>query len=160
MNLDRLESSIEKAPKDHMIVVIKPDAYFHLQAIMDRFKNEGLEVVESVTRILPLDFVNKVMYRNMPIQIQFENAKHFSQGPSVILMLEGDNSLIDKVVSIIGKNTKPGECDEDSLRYLFGEHDGHEMAGGGQYFRNAIHRGKNEAELQDDMEKFKTFFIE
>jgi nucleoside diphosphate kinase len=154
------ESSQEKEPKDRMIVVVKPDAYFHLQAIIDRFKDEGLEIVESVTKILPLDFVNRVMYRNMPAQIQFENAKHFSQGPSTVLMLEGDNGLIDKVVSIIGKNTKPGECDEDSLRYLFGEHDGHQMAEGGQYFRNAIHRGKNSDEVRDDLEKFKTFFIE
>jgi nucleoside diphosphate kinase len=151
---------IEIDPKNNMVVVVKPDAYFHLPEIMDRLTSEGITITRQSTQMLPLSFVNKIMYKDLPDPIKFETAKHFSQGPSTILLLTGDENLLTKILKITGQETQPGKCDIDSIRYMFGDHDGSDMPQiGKKYFKNAIHRGKNPAEISEDLDKFKTFII-
>lgn len=53
--------------------------------------------------------------------------------------------------------TNPNKCDDSTIRYIFGEHFMRETSDGSQYSRNAVHRGKNEEELKEDLDKFKPF---
>ncbi len=165
------DSSIEQEP-DSMIVVVKPDARDRLQEIISRFEKDGLQIEKQITTILEPTFVNGIMYQyphpdselGEDIEdekfvknrgAQFESAKHFLQGPSTILLLRGDKNIIDKVIKITGLDREPAKCDEDSIRYLFGEHTGYPMAGlNDVYYRNAIHRGKNTEEVNSDKQKF------
>jgi len=175
-NLDKIpeiraESSIEKEPEvDSMIVVVKPDARQRLKEIISRFEKEGLRIEKQVTTMLDPTFVNGIMYQYPHPEsdetiddikfvknrgAQFESVKHFMQGPSTILLLKGDKDIIDKVVKITGQERDPAKCSVDSIRYIFGEHEGYQMAGlDDMYFRNAIHRGKNTKEVEEDKEKF------
>ncbi len=159
MKPESIENLIEKEPKNTMIVVIKPDAYFKHEEIKNIFRENGIDIKREVVKMLPLEFVNGEMYTNIPQEVQFENAKHFSQGPSVVLELEGDEDLMEKVIKITGEKTSPSECDEGTIRELFGDKDGIDMINGKKYYRNAIHRGKNAEEVEDDKVKFETVFI-
>lgn len=174
-NLDKIpdidDSTIEQEP-DSMIVVVKPDARNRLQEIIARFEKDGLQIQKQITTMLEPKFVNGIMYHypqpNFELGdtihdqkfvknrgAQFESAKHFLQGPSTVLLLKGRKDIIDKVTKITGSDREPAKCSEDSIRYLFGEHKGHEMAGLDDiYYRNAIHRGKDEQEVYLDKEKF------
>lgn len=167
------ENNPEQEPKlDSMIVVVKPDAQDKLQEIISRFEKEGLKIERQITTILEPTFVNGIMYqyphpneeKGETIEdpkfvknrgAQFESAKHFLQGPSTVILLRGSEDIINKVTEITGLNREPGKCSEDSIRYMFGEHEGHLMAGlDDVYYRNAIHRGKDEGEVKADKEKF------
>lgn len=174
-NLDKVlnisDSSIERKPES-MIVVVKPDARDRLQEIISRFEKDGLQIEKQITTILEPTFVNGIMYQYPHPDFesgetlddqkfiknrgaQFESAKHFLQGPSTILLLRGDKDIIDKVTQITGLDREPGKCSENSIRYLFGEHKGYPMAGLDDiYYRNAIHRGKDKKEVEEDKEKF------
>lgn len=151
--------NIEGGPKNVMIVVIKPDAYFKADKIKEMIKNAGINIEKEVSTILPLDFVNKIMYKNIPDEVRFENAKHFSQAPSIILEVSGDANLLGDVLKLTGEKTNPNECDEGTIRNIFGDKLGFDMPGGKKYYRNAIHRGRDEIEVEDDKNKFKMFFL-
>lgn len=137
-----------------MVVVIKPDAFPHRDKIIKKFKDAGLHIIKSAKRELGDGFVLGIMYKDLPEDIKKETAKHFSAGPSEVILLKGGDDLIQKVISLTGEKTNPRECDEESIRYLFGEHLGRETDDGKTYFKNAIHRAKNPEEQRDDLRKF------
>lgn len=137
-----------------MVVVIKPDAFLHRDKIIKKLKDAGLHVIKSAKRELGDGFVISRMYKDLPEDIKEETVKHFSVGPSEVILLKGGDDLLQKVVSLTGEKTNPRECDQESIRYLFGEHFGRETDDGKTYFRNAIHRAKNIEEQDDDLRKF------
>lgn len=137
-----------------MVVVIKPDAFSHRDKIIEKLKDAGLHIVKSTKRELGDGFVVGRMYKDLPEDIKKETTEHFSAGPSEIILLKGGNDLLQTVISLTGEKTNPAECDEESIRYLFGEHSGKETDTGKTYFRNAIHRAKNSEEQADDLHKF------
>ncbi len=137
------------------MVVIKPDAFKKRESIVKRLENSGLYIVSSISRRLPENFVLGAMYNNLPKSIAEQTLKHFNEGESEILLVKGGNNLIDNLVSLTGDKTNPSECKEESIRYLFGEHFGRDTDDGKTYFRNAIHRARNEKEQKDDLEKFR-----
>ena len=106
------------------VVVVKPDAFANRSKIVKRLEGSGLYVVTEVEKKLPLDFVIGTMYKGLPEDIETETAKHFSIGPSDLILLRGGPDILEKIVSITGKETEPTKCDEESIRYLFGEHFG------------------------------------
>lgn len=137
-----------------MVVVIKPDAFSHRDKIVEKLKDAGLQIIKSVKRELGDSFVTGRMYKDLPEDIKEETSKHFNVGPSEVILLKGGDDLLQKVISLTGEKTNPMECDEESIRYLFGERFGRETEDGKTYFRNAIHRAKNPEEQADDLHKF------
>ncbi|MFA6430584.1 MAG: nucleoside-diphosphate kinase [Candidatus Paceibacterota bacterium] len=139
------------------VVVIKPDAFASRDLIIKRLEGSGLYIAKTVSKRLPVDFVLGEMYKNLPEGIEEETAKHFSSGPSEIILVKGGDDILQKIVSVTGEKLNPNECDEESIRYLFGEHFGRDASEGKTYFRNAAHRGKDEEERLDDLDKFESF---
>lgn len=136
------------------VVVIKPDAFKKRDQIISRLESSGLYVVKTITKKLPEDFVIGTMYKNLPKGIEEETLKHFATGPSEIILLEGGSDLLKKIITLTGEKTNPDQCDKNTIRSLFGEHFGRETPDG-DYFRNAIHRGKDPKEQKNDLDKFK-----
>jgi nucleoside diphosphate kinase len=137
------------------MVVIKPDAFKNKDQIIRRLENSGLYVVGTKTRQLSENFVANVMYKDLPAGIQEETIKHFNSGPAEIILVKGGENIVKDIVSLTGEKTDPRECSEDSIRYIFGEHFGRETDDSKKYFRNAIHRAKDENEQKEDLDKFR-----
>lgn len=137
------------------MVVIKPDAFKNKEQIIKRLENSGLYVVSTKTRQLSENFVANVMYKDLPAGILEETIKHFNSGPAEIILVKGGENIVKDIVSLTGEKTNPNECSDDSIRYIFGEHFGRETDDGKTYFRNAIHRAKDENEQEGDLDKFR-----
>jgi nucleoside diphosphate kinase len=151
-------SDIAINPESNLaVVVIKPDAFKNKDQIIKKLENSGLYVVKSVTKRLPDNFVIGEMYQDLPTDIEAETLKHFNLGPSEIVLLKGDENLVGSVVEVTGLNTDPNQCDEQSIRYLFGEHFGRDTEECKTYFRNAVHRAKDSKEQKADLDKFEDF---
>lgn len=137
------------------VVVIKPDAFAKKELIIKMLEDSGLGIVKTITKELPENFVLKAMYKDLPTGLEEETFKHFNSGPSEIVLLRGGEDLLQKIIALTGDKTNPEECDEKTIRYLFGEHFGRDTENG-QYFRNAIHRASTKEEQIEDLEKFRT----
>jgi nucleoside diphosphate kinase len=70
------------------------------------------------------------------------------------LLVKGDN-VVSKLLNLVGLKTNPALCEEDTIRYIYGDHIPEELGEGLEYFRNATHRPTNTNEAIDDLEKFK-----
>ena len=157
--IQTIESSIEISPiidTDIALCVIKPDAFQNKDIIIKRLEDSGLYIVKSVTKNLPEKFVIGEMYDpdTLPKPIIEATAKHFSSGPSEIILVKGDN-VVQKLLQVIGLKTNPALCEEDTVRYMYGDHVPEELEQGLKYYRNAAHRSSNEAEAVADVKKFK-----
>jgi nucleoside diphosphate kinase len=157
--IDALEKSIEISPTlkdDVALCLIKPDAFDNRDYIVERLKASGLYIVKRVTKALPEDFVIEKMYGadKLPKPIAEATSRHFQSGPSEIILVKGDD-VVQKLLHSIGLKTNPALCEEDTIRYIYGDHVPEELEGGLKYFRNAAHRPMNEKEAVDDLEKFK-----
>ena len=140
------------------IVVIKPDAFAKKDQILKILENSGLHVVKTRTKKLPDSFVIGKMYsEDMPEGIVEETSKHFNSGPSEIILVNGGPDILGKIIKVTGENTDPNKCNEDSIRYIFGEHFMREASDGKPYSRNAVHRAKDEKERKEDLDKFESF---
>lgn len=138
------------------VVVIKPYALKNKNLIIQRLKDSGLYIAQTVTRQLPENFVIGTMFENTPQKgLQKEVLKRSAYGPSVILEVKGDD-LLKKLFLLTGENTDPNKCSEESIRYLFGEHTAIKTDDG-DFYPNAIHRPKNENEKEriEDLENFR-----
>lgn len=144
--------------KGMAIVVIKPDGYENRERIKRMLENAGLSIVKSVSKKLPDHFVSGVMYKDLPEGIEEETLKHFNDGLSEIILLQGGDGVIDKIVCATGEYTDPNKCEVGTVRYKYGEHFKRDAGEDIQYMRNAIHRPKDEEERVKDLEKFETFF--
>jgi nucleoside diphosphate kinase len=136
------------------IAVIKPDAFINKDQILKRLEDSGLYIVKTVTKRLPDNFVIGTMYKDLPKGIEEETLKHFNIGSSEIILLRGGSDIVEQLVKITGDKTRPNECSDESIRYIFGEHFGRNAGEDKTYFRNAIHRGKDAEEKKADLDKF------
>jgi nucleoside diphosphate kinase len=140
------------------IVVVKPDAFAKRGQIVKRLEGSGLYVVKEVEKRLPDDFVIGTMYKGLPKGLEVETLKHFNSGPSDLILLRGGKDILEKIVTIVGTKTVPTECDEQSIRYLYGEHFSRDAGGDLKYSRNGAHRSMTQAERDEDLKKFESFF--
>lgn len=139
------------------MVIIKPDAFGRRGEIVRRLETSGLYVVSKIDRPLPERFVTEGLYQNLPQGIEEETVRHFNEGPAEVLLVRGGPNIVETLVSLTGDQTAPSQCSEDSIRYLFGEHFARKAGeDDGEYYRNAIHRPKNEEEKEDGLEKYRS----
>lgn len=154
-NMIKLSDIVVDSGSGFAMVVIKPDAFSQKDQIIRKLENSGLYVVQTKTRNFPDRFVSEVMYKDMPEGIKNETIKHFNDGPAEIVLVKGGDDILQKLVEVTGEKTNPNECDTDSIRYVFGEHFGRETEDGKTYYRNAVHRAKDQGEQKDDLKKFR-----
>jgi nucleoside diphosphate kinase len=154
-----IEKSIEISPtlNDNIaLCVIKPDAFLNRDLIVKRLEDSGLYIVRRTTRDLSENFVVNEMYGSdkLPKPIAEATARHFLSGSSEIVLVKGDN-VVNKLMSLVGLKTNPALCEEDTIRYIYGDHIPEELGEGLKYFRNAAHRPTNTDEAVTDLKKFK-----
>ena len=157
--IETIERSIEISPTldDNIaLCVIKPDAFSNRDLIVKRLQDSGLYIVRRTTRDLSEDFVVNEMYGTdkLPKPIAEATAKHFLSGSSEIVLVRGDN-VVNKLLNLVGVKTNPALCEEDTIRYIYGDHVPEELGEGLKYFRNAAHRPTNTNEAVADLKKFK-----
>jgi len=139
------------------IVVIKPDAFKNRDQIIKRLEGSGLYIVKTVKKRLPDDFVIGAMYpKDLKKEMAEQTLRHFNSGPSEIILLRGGDNMVQDLVTLVGEKTNPAECNEDSIRYIFGEHFGRKV-GDETFHYNAAHRAKNQKEREEDLDKFESF---
>jgi nucleoside diphosphate kinase len=136
------------------IIVIKPDAFSKRDQIIKKLEDAGLYIVKTVSKKLPDDFVIGTMYTDLPKSIEEETLRHFNSGQSEIILLKGGKNILQKIISVTGEDTNPEKCDEESIRYIFGEHFGRDLDDRKTYYRNAVHRAKDPQEQKEDLDKF------
>jgi nucleoside diphosphate kinase len=155
---DSVETSpiIETDEGNIVLFVIKPDAFKSRDNIIKRIEGSGLYIVRKKIIKLPDEFVIGKMYDpdEIPKEIQEETLKHFNEGRSEVVLVKGDADIIQKVLAETGMKTNPALCEDDTIRYIYGDHVPVELGNGLKYFRNAIHRPKNEGEAKKDLENF------
>ncbi len=137
------------------MVVIKPDAFRNRDAIIQRLEHSGLYVVSEKQGSLPEGFVLGAMYPDLSEGLKEQTVRHFNEGPADVLLVRGGADLVEILVALTGDHTNPARCDQDSIRYVFGDHVAREAGEGELYYRNAVHRGKDAQEQQEDLEKFR-----
>lgn len=142
------------------MVIIKPDAFQHREEIVRRLENSGLYIVNKIDRVLPERFVTEGLYHDLPPSIEAETVKHFNEGPAEVLLIRGGPDMVEALVSLTGKKTAPSQCSEKSIRNLFGEHFARKAGeNDSEYYRNAIHRPKNNEEKKDGLEKYRSISL-
>jgi nucleoside diphosphate kinase len=154
-----IERSIEISPTlDDSIAlcVIKPDAFSNRDLIVKRLEESGLYIVRRTIRDLSKNFVINEMYGadKLPKPVAEATARHFLSGSSEIILVKGDN-VVNKLLNLVGLKTNPALCEEDTIRYIYGDHVPEELGEGLKYFRNAAHRPTNTDEAMADLKKFK-----
>jgi nucleoside diphosphate kinase len=157
--MDSLERSIEISPAlrdDMAIFVIKPDAFPFRNAIVERVGESGLSVVSRNVKELTEQFVIGAMYdpKGVPAPVIEATKRHLLSGPSEIVLVKGDDA-VRKLLAMVGVKTNPALCDPDSIRYIYGDHVPEELGEGLQYYRNAAHRSRDEAEAKKDLKNFR-----
>ena len=138
----------ENLEKGLGVVVIKPEALQHKNQIIDFLRGHGLSMVSCREVKLPERFISEVMYPDLSPEFKEATMKHYNEGLSGILILQGGEDVLQKIVSLTGENLKPDDNKDGTLRNMFGEHFSRKIADGAEYFRNAVHRPKTEEELK------------
>lgn len=141
------------------IALIKPDAFHSRDMIVKRLEDSGLYIAKKKDLTLPEDFVIGKFYskEQLPKPIADATLRHFASGPSEILLIKGDN-IAEKLLKLIGSKINPAECDEDTIRYIFGNHTPEQLEGDLKYYRNAAHKPRTDEERKDDLKKFEPLF--
>jgi hypothetical protein len=93
------------------------------------------------------------MYPDLSPELEEATMKHYNEGPSGILMLQGGEDILQKIISLTGENLKPTDNKNETLRHMFGEHFSRKIGDNVEYFRNAVHRPKTEEELKKILEE-------
>lgn len=144
------ENGIQEA-----ICMIKPDAFDSRDFIVKKLEESGLYVVKRKATKLTEDFMDKnIITDKFPKSITEAQKKHYLSDNSEIILLKGED-VVRKLLKVIGLNTDPGLCDEDTIRSRFGMHIPVLLDEDLKYFFNAIHRPKDEQERKSDLNKFK-----
>ena len=153
--LERIENDLEVSNvKDgEAVCVIKPDAYENRNRIVQKLEESGLYIVRRSLAELSEQFITNKMYSSIPEPILKATLKHFSSGPCEIVLVKGDN-VINKLLKSTGLHTAPPLCDHETIRFIYGTHMVEELEEGYRYWRNAVHRAKNEKERIEDLSKF------
>lgn len=125
--------------------IIKPDAFEHRNEIRKILSNSGLNIIKFKTWIFTKSEVESLYPKldNKMIEIAI---KHLTSGKSEIGLIEG-KEVFQVLLQIGGHSTSPDECEENTIRYIFGQHEPI-LVGNYQYFLNAFHRTKNEEQTQ------------
>ena len=153
--MEILGRSIEVSPTldgDIAVCLIKPDAYRDRAAIIARLEESGLYVVSRKARKLSEGLIERLYAsEGVPAPIMDATQKHFASGSSEIVIVKGADA-IKRLLTTAGLETNPALCDAASIRHMFGKHVPEELGQGLKYYQNALHRPKNIAENESNLQ--------
>ncbi|MEI8224016.1 MAG: TauD/TfdA family dioxygenase [bacterium] len=138
--------------QDIVFCLIKPDAYNNKEEIINLIKDTGLDVIHNFSIFTPESLI-RALYNEVSIEILNATLNHYLSGPSEILLVRGEQA-IDKIVTISGLETDPALCIPSTIRFRHGDHSPEDLGNGLKYYRNAIHRPKNQDEAKRDFNLF------
>lgn len=135
------------------VYIIKPDGVLHREKIRAMIVSAGLNIVASKTVYLDPDALY-TLYPDAPLNILiFIMGEEMLNGRCEIGIVEGDNA-IERLVELCGEKVNPFECRTGTIRYAFKDHSTETRVNDYTYYRNTIHRSKNETEVQRDLELY------
>lgn len=155
-----LKGAMEVSPiigENEVICVIKPDAFPMRDVIVRRLKEMGLTVVTRKDQQLTEPFIDKNMIApEWSEEVREATKRYFMEGPSEFLVVRGGDKgdVIEKLIAATGGETNPLLCERDTIRFIYGDVQPEKLPGGRRYYRNAVHRPKNEEEAEEDKKKF------
>lgn len=130
--------------------MIKPEAMPYRAEITAKIR-QNLDITEQKELILA-DWAISEIYDDLSEGLWL--ATRFALSRTVELgLVQGDNAIA-KMYGIAGTRTAPKECENDSLRFLYGIAEPI-FVGGVKYYKNAIHRPRNSKEAIKDIGIFR-----
>lgn len=133
-------------------MVIKPECK-HLQPVVVS-NILSVEVrINGIYEILITPNELKSIYPDLTGLLWLETIKQFSMS-CVVIFVEGYN-VIEKIYNLVGTKTNPAECDENSLRYLYGTHEPIILNHNKKFWYNGFHRPINADEAKCEMKILK-----
>jgi nucleoside diphosphate kinase len=142
---------------ENTIYIIKPEAVKYSEKIRDSICDLGLKIVSNKLIKLPIDLVSK-LYVDSPKMI-IEATKHFMFNDYCEVGLVMGVDAIFKLKEKCGYSTNPAECENLTIRKVFGNPIPRHF-NGVIYFQNAIHCPKTREEAKKDIELLSPIFFE
>ncbi len=132
--------------------MIKPHGLIFLKEVRAMIEDSDLFISESNRLIMPL-WALEIIYSDLPERYRSSIFK-----PTVGALVEaglvvGENA-INKLLQITGTELDPVGCAPESIRFKFGEKKPL-MIDGVRYYKNVIHRSRNETEAKNDIKVFR-----
>jgi nucleoside diphosphate kinase len=135
------------------VMVVKPEALNARNEIVERIKSIGIEIRDRRIRVLSRELLSQV-YAKAPPSIFDEICKHMST-PVEVIFVRGGEQLIEQILNLTGRERSPVLCGHGTIRYEYGVHVPVKLPDGSIYFKNAIHRPRNDHEASRDLKLFR-----
>ncbi|MCL5782085.1 MAG: hypothetical protein M1459_01865, partial [Patescibacteria group bacterium] len=121
-------------------------------------EDSGLYIVRHNSKKLTEDIVREMVLKGRGMSPEIEDAtlRHLLSGDSEIVLVRGEK-VLPTLRKVVGDKTNPNMCNEDTVRYIFGDHNPEKLDAGATYFRNAAHRPTDLEEQKKDKINFTRF---
>ena len=127
------------------LVMIKPDATkrdIHNE-ILNVIGSCGLKAVASVYGVLPMTILQQLYAEHADADFYQSLLVYISSGPCLVAVMEGRHAVA-KCIEICGTNTHPDNCENDTIRGIWGI----------SLNLNSVHRSASEAEALREIALF------
>jgi nucleoside diphosphate kinase len=115
----------------------------------------GLNLVRKVETIIPIATLN-LLYPDLSSDLQRATHLYMAHQCCEIGEVSGPNA-VEALLEVCGHSTSPSQCHPHTIRALFGSRLP-DLVGDAEYFRNAVHRCKTDAEAQRDLDLLSHLF--
>ena len=124
-------------PKERTFTLVKPDGVQRgfVGDIVSRFEKKGLKVVAMKMLVVREDLAKSYYSEHIGKPFFEPLIKYITSGPSVAMVLEGDNAV--KVTRKMMGATDPKEADQGTIRGDFGLHVGRNIIHGSDSLSSA-----------------------
>lgn len=116
--------------------------------------SSGLAIFRAVQMKIPFEILDEI-YTDLSPPLREATLRYMGNAPCEIGEVVGENAVL-RLLAVCGEHTDPNECSHPTIRNRFGVKEAEKIIGG-KYFKNAIHRPKNESEARRDLNVFRPF---
>lgn len=134
------------------VYIIKPEGIPYTSQITEIFKKNKLVICAKKKLVLPI-WAIETLYPDLNDELRIITISMFNSLIEIGL-IKGDG-VIQRLLTTAGRETSPGNCDQESIRFLFGNHQPI-ILGQTKYYANTIHRSKNLSEAEKDTKLFRS----
>lgn len=132
----------------YVCCIIKPPAVSRCVEISTVLLGKGVTVRCAKTILFTAELVDQ-LYDHMDDEARAAIVRKYGGRIGVALCMEVEN--IAAGVRVIGTESNPSACHEESIRALFGVHESAERIGAWEWWENALHRPVDERERVRDL---------
>ena len=137
---------------ERSVYIIKPEGMPRRHEIREMIeKMAGLAIVGSITTVLP-EWALAKLYPDLAQEkneLWLATLEHLAHSECEIGIVEGENA-VQRFFELCGEMTSPLQCRSGTIRLVFGK-EKPVRVGEKLYWRNVIHRSKNQQEAESDL---------